>query len=962
MFRLALQIIIPVLIFGNFLLSILLSVGDLKMRFYFRIALGIFMILCLEVFAEVRTYELYQPTITHHTVYSPGVYLYNHCASVEFFDGKFFVVWNANTVNTEGVDNQRLLLSVSSDFINWSSPVHFVGPAGNAVNPQEFRVARRQWQPNLMNYKNEQLWCLWYQSDSGDGNFSGLYLTTLEPGASQWVNREILHRAIIRGMGTTPFAGQNPILLPSGRVIAPLTFSSNGIDIGFNQHPRFNALAFTDDGGQTWGISNAFSNPESLAGQWEVTVCKQYDDTIRVIYNNRIAGGMPIPIPAKRILTCTATGTDLNTALVVESDGQYMWTEGIASRPYLMNLDSGRCLLLHHDIYTQVNAYDSRLNLAMYFSRTGKDDFVAGPGFQPADEIGAYPQCVEANGKIYIVYSKGGVSVARDIEGVVVDPAPSADQFYIWPRDKDVIEMVNDGGWTRLNPDYEYTRPYTQTVDSRNALVFENRGTAGVEIDPVEYESHDTVTFSFETKIEQVQEYGSLVLCSFGDKFPIRIGMPADRVGRLYAEAGNGWQDCGSLPLNEWHRVTITFSETNFSVSVGDEPKRILPNPAYRPNPKLYLGDGYEVEWYLPGETSWRTNEDCKFYIDIDSMYSEVVVQSRCRADYHNELQEEQYWVEVSATPAFHLEHGLGTAAIYLPFEGDGGTNPDSPQGPAWANQGRSGNGETPSTIGTLGTTNPQLCDEGVKWQCYDGSGLQAGSFAKSYAWGTFGKPSGTDIETALSNLWSFTISCWIYTGPNGQFDQNGAYIINTPAVSLIDNTNSLQIRCGRVGNLMDLPGIDADDQWTFIAVSYDGTVPFDVGGLALEDNVKVYTGSRNEPVQLVASLRSDTNETGWLVRDSDGAMLTLGNSTVFGQTPYLGKIDEVRIWSEGAEDSGGATLPLAVLSMDEIERVRVHDIENIPRIYPREDLNEDRVIDLVDFTNWAQSWLLYYQ
>ena len=137
----------------------------------------------------MHAYKLYKPSVSHHAIhegkFEKGHYPYNHMASVEWFDGKFYAVWGGNpNTHRESQPGQVLLLSTSEDFAHWTDPVEFVGLGAEnpVVDPKGV-----QWQPNLLNYYDEELWCLWCNAKSEK---SGTYFSRLskKPGA-RWVNR-----------------------------------------------------------------------------------------------------------------------------------------------------------------------------------------------------------------------------------------------------------------------------------------------------------------------------------------------------------------------------------------------------------------------------------------------------------------------------------------------------------------------------------------------------------------------------------------------------------------------------------------------------------------------------------------------------------------------------------------------------------------------------------------------------
>jgi hypothetical protein len=106
-----------------------------------------------------------------------------------------------------------------------------------------------------------------------------------------------------------------------------------------------------------------------------------------------------------------------------------------------------------------------------------------------------------------------------------------------------------------------------------------------------------------------------LVFCSLGDRIPIRLGMPANRPGKLYAYTRNQWEPVGDFPMQQWHSLRVTVRGADFSVAVDDQPPQTFPNPIVNPTPRLYLGDGFEVE-YL------NSNSGSEFLVDLDSLRS----------------------------------------------------------------------------------------------------------------------------------------------------------------------------------------------------------------------------------------------------------------------------------------------------------------------------------------------------
>lgn len=568
-----------------------------------------------------RSYAFYEPEIIRHIVYQGEEkkehMAYNHTASIEFFDGKFYVVWQGNAVNQEGAKGQKIYLSTSKDFVNWSEPVAFV--TESAKNP--IVGPHPQKQPNLLAYSEKELWCVWLLS-AGQQKLGGIYLSKLTSASNgSWVNKRILHRfglTIDRHEITSIYTAQNPVQLSSGRVLVGLTFISKTSNK--SRFPRrWAGFLYTDDEGDTWNLSNFISLPEDRSAPWEAHAYEQAEGKLRVFIRNI---GRTLTRPVGPLSTTTGTGTQKGEPLIFEEDAWTSWMETVSSRIHSFRLSSGRYVMLHHDVYTPVRAYHTRLNGALFFSRTGADDYVAGPGFSRPNEVIAYPEGIEHDGKIFLVYTLGlPKEEPRSIERVIIDPTPAADQFYIWPRDKKIVNPFwnrRKEAWWEEARKRPYTRPSRTRTDQRDVLVFKMEGSAGVEIDPIDFEDGQSLELRFEIKVKSVQKLGNLVLCSFGDQIPIRIGVPSNRPNRLYAYGyGHRWQPVGDFPPEKWLKITVTFRKETFSVTVGNEEPKTFRNPIVSPNPRLYFGDGYEIDYY-------PSNRGSEFLIVLNSIRTSV--------------------------------------------------------------------------------------------------------------------------------------------------------------------------------------------------------------------------------------------------------------------------------------------------------------------------------------------------
>jgi len=106
-------------------------------------------------------------------------------------------------------------------------------------------------------------------------------------------------------------------------------------------------------------------------------------------------------------------------------------------------------------------------------------------------------------------------------------------------------------------------------------------------------------------------------LCSVGDRIPIRLGVPANRPGKLYAYTRNQWEPVADFAADRWHSLRLVVRGGEFSVMVNGLAARSFPNPIVNPSPRLYLGDGFEVDYV-------RSNFGSEFNITLDSLVTKV--------------------------------------------------------------------------------------------------------------------------------------------------------------------------------------------------------------------------------------------------------------------------------------------------------------------------------------------------
>ena len=616
-----------------------------------------------------NTYKLYTPSVERRYLHKDvpgGKYLYGHMISIEHFDGRFHAVWNNHhgfpyakayrEERGEQIPFQRLLWQTSEDARTWSLPVRITEtmtdtPLDTWSDPLS------HWQPNLLNYHDRELWCIWsigkgsysdLDADYADidvGALTGTYLSVLPKGPSaQWTHRRIFGSVEAAAPGTLKpkvrgylFPSQNPALLSSGRVVAPVTLvPGTDRELGsLKNNAHFSAVIYSDDDGKTWQLSNLVTDVDNIAGQWEPHVMEQADGKLRMYMrelpsSGGVHAGATDPqfrgvIRHPLFTTTTGTGVEKGTPVVFDPDARRVWMETESSRMHRLRLPCGRYCMFHHDVWNSLNK-GCRSNLALFFSRTDDDDYVAGPGIADRQHPAHYPQGIVHDGKLYVAYTRwdsgvhaGGSLLEFGERGIgisIVDPLPEADCRYLWPRDKDWFAAGN-GTWRNEANAMPYERPSPAEFEGRECVRFREGGSAGVEIDALDFAKGDTLTAAFRFRIVKAQTHGNLVLCSFGSRIPIRIGMPGNRPGLLYAYSRHDWERVAPIVMDDWNDLEIQFGADEFTVRINKDATATFTNPIRSPERRLYLGEGYEMDFL-------ESNRGSEFLVELNSLMTEV--------------------------------------------------------------------------------------------------------------------------------------------------------------------------------------------------------------------------------------------------------------------------------------------------------------------------------------------------
>jgi hypothetical protein len=384
----------------------------------------------LDSAVEPTVCAYYSPTITHGVVYNgaetANSYRYNHDSSIEYFDGKWFCAWNLNTNRLENVAGQWNAIATSDNFSTWTAPQREFSDAAYSTNPVAYSAGSSiQWQPNLLAISGKLL-CTWVCD-------VGTFVSYKTSAAGKWTNIPVTYSFTRGGVAyTNLFPTQNPIKLPSGRIVAPAILSSAGSTApdqsghfgGGATYPyRLATAMISDDDGASWTIGGVAEHPSRAWGIWEPVFALQPDGVLRMFIRSQIEAETPTAM----MMTATSADEGMTWSTLVPAGLNVP-----IARPGIVNGGDkhGVKYLLQNDYEgTDVNLLKRR-GLSVY-TGTGENDFVPGVGFNVlGDRPGhsaAYAQGKVKDGDLYIVYTM--IENSTDSTGVMtakVSPAPPA--------------------------------------------------------------------------------------------------------------------------------------------------------------------------------------------------------------------------------------------------------------------------------------------------------------------------------------------------------------------------------------------------------------------------------------------------------------------------------------------------------------------------------------------------------
>ncbi|NQT12477.1 MAG: exo-alpha-sialidase [Planctomycetes bacterium] len=421
-----------------------------------------------------RSYEVYQPTITRHAVIDARTHAhkYNHCSTIAWYGDRWFCLWGSHEPQIEHAPGQRMVFSTSRDGRSWTPIERLFSNDEYCENPVRYPEGKgHQWQPNL-GVVDGELWALWnhggsvHDSREPDGtrrkDLRGLYFSRLKRADGKWVNRRLEWDGeiwpLVDGKPYYMASTQNLYRLRSGRVLAPVTLygggqraqdAPEGVTSWWGME-KINSVIYTDDLGKTWRRSPGCQTPGLSWIQWEPTVWEQPDGSVMMFarHNSNWALGHPKPTSGQFLLWS------------ISRDGGQTWSphryvpiQSVCSRMHVAPLDGRglwatakpdddftgrRLVMVHNDAPGAEYAWGpARANLALFFTRGGGFDFVAGNNISAHQPRVCYPQMWRRDDTLAVSYTTSDPG-ARSICVALVSPLPKPDRYYLFPRLNDV--------------------------------------------------------------------------------------------------------------------------------------------------------------------------------------------------------------------------------------------------------------------------------------------------------------------------------------------------------------------------------------------------------------------------------------------------------------------------------------------------------------------------------------------
>jgi hypothetical protein len=255
--------------------------------------------------------------------------------------------------------------------------------------------------------------------------------------------------------------------------------------------------------------------------------------------------------------------------------------------------------------------------------------------------------------------------------------------------------------------------------------------------------------------------------------------------------------------------------------------------------------------------------------------------------------------IALIACSALTLAHAE-PAAVHLTF--------DEASPASWSKSRARRTGRTPVSYRRGGGESAASTD-GLVGRAFDGRHFPSQQFANVPVWGTDaeGLPD-TELERLFQGARSFTVTAWIKTEalqPQGR-------LVKTPAFQINYRGDRLETGFARpqrwYGSEVSDEHFGSVGVWRFVAVTWQAD--------ETEGVIRYYSGTEQAEVAPAGMAVTDWTR---LEGDATGCWLTVGNSEADGNRPFVGLIDEVRLWVAGDAS--------AVRTRDELEQIRLIDL-----------------------------------
>jgi hypothetical protein len=371
---------------------------------------------------QTYNYICYNPPVNISTVLQAGriKFQYNHDATITYFDGYFYALWNAlasgGKDNSEGTPGQMNYMSRSRDAVHWSLPVALFNDAAYTYNPLPGDPSKsQQWQPNVIAFDDRML-IIW--SETGH---TASYISILLKGETKVttyridINLQTKAIKLNKDLNSSPDPGydvyypqngmpkyfiystQNPYQLTTGRLLIPFSIEDTLGD--FAKRNKWASFIYTDNPKDL----NSFRFADLTQGSTPGAAWEPFFSEDR---NGKVYMHMRNLTPQKN-----AKGKDLGMEVSASADGIHFnnavpeGLDGPSTRGYCERVSNNRYMMVYNEVDN-----NNRINGMVEFSRLGANDFTPGVSLQkdahqPGDVAFNYPQSIIYRDTAYVIYS-----------------------------------------------------------------------------------------------------------------------------------------------------------------------------------------------------------------------------------------------------------------------------------------------------------------------------------------------------------------------------------------------------------------------------------------------------------------------------------------------------------------------------------------------------------------------------